>query len=70
MVHERLPSQAGVNFVNKSPNVIKSAAMPKPFKTCLVSALIFETFYSPDVLMTHTFRTHKRLTVDKSGLLN
>ncbi|KAG8305207.1 hypothetical protein J6590_074758 [Homalodisca vitripennis] len=48
VVHERLPSQAGAQFVNKLPNVIKSAAMPKAFKTRLKTALISEAFYKDE----------------------
>ncbi|KAG8304619.1 hypothetical protein J6590_089212 [Homalodisca vitripennis] len=35
MVYERLPSQAGVQFLNRLPNSIKDAPTPKAFKTRL-----------------------------------
>lgn len=41
VVHEALPYQAEVYFVNKFRNFIKSAAMPLSFKTHLKYALIF-----------------------------
>ncbi|KAG8311399.1 hypothetical protein J6590_043317 [Homalodisca vitripennis] len=48
IVHKRLPSQAGAQFVNILPNSIKSANMPKAFKARLKSALIKAAFYNTD----------------------
>ncbi|KAG8317807.1 hypothetical protein J6590_018200 [Homalodisca vitripennis] len=45
---ERLPSQAGAQFVDKLPNFINSAAMPKAFKIRLKTALLSEAFYNTD----------------------
>ncbi|KAG8313243.1 hypothetical protein J6590_006803 [Homalodisca vitripennis] len=59
VVHERLPSQSGAQFVNKLPNFIKSAAMLKAFKTRLKSALLSEAFYNTDEFMAHRFRVNE-----------
>ncbi len=45
-VHERLPSQAGVQLVNRLPNYISSAHEPKAFKARLKNFLIAYAFYS------------------------
>ncbi len=57
VVHERLPSQAGVHFVNILPNSIKNAIMPKAFKTRLKTILITEAFYSIDEFMAYEWET-------------
>ncbi len=57
VVFERLPSQAGARFVNKLPNSIKNAVMPKAFKSRLKTALISEAFYSTDEFMAHIWET-------------
>ncbi len=56
-VYEHLPSQAGVRFVNKLPNSIKNAPMPKAFKTRLKAALIQNAFYSIDEFMAYNWET-------------
>ncbi|KAG8323425.1 hypothetical protein J6590_006440 [Homalodisca vitripennis] len=43
--------QTGVQFVNKLPNPIKNATMPKAFKTRLETALISKAFYNTDEFM-------------------
>ncbi len=53
VVHERLPSQAGVQLVNRLPNSINSALEPKAYKTRLKTVLIAEAFYSTDEYMAH-----------------
>ncbi|KAG8292762.1 hypothetical protein J6590_031741, partial [Homalodisca vitripennis] len=57
VAYERLPSQAGVQFVNKLPNSIKNATMPKAFKTRLKTALISKAFYSTDEFMANDWGT-------------
>lgn len=52
LVHYRLPSQAGVQFVNRQPNSIESATTPKMFKI-LNATLVTEQFYSADEFMEH-----------------
>lgn len=53
VVHVCLPSKAGVHFVYKLANFIKSAAMPKAFETRLKSALISEVLYSTEEFMAN-----------------
>jgi len=55
VVHERLPSQAGVQFVNKLPNSLKDAPMPKAFKAHLKKVLMAESFYSFDEFMAYNW---------------
>lgn len=43
---ENVPSQTGVRFLNKLPNSVKSATLPKAFKTLHKYALIAEAFYN------------------------
>ncbi len=57
VVSERLPSQSGVLFLNKLPNSIKNATMPKAFKTRLKAVLISNSFYSVDEFMAHSWET-------------
>lgn len=57
VVHERLPSQTGVHFVNKLPNSIKCASTPKAFKNRLKQILIAEAFYKTDDFMAHNWET-------------
>ncbi|KAG8287031.1 hypothetical protein J6590_047008 [Homalodisca vitripennis] len=46
VVYERLPSQAGVQFLNRLPNSIKDAPTPKAFKTRLKRFLVSQAFYN------------------------
>ncbi len=57
VVNERLLSQAGVHLVNKLPNSIRSALMPKAFKLRLKQSLIANAFYSSDEFMAHNWET-------------
>ena len=57
VVYERLPSQAGVHFVNSLPNSIKDAPMPKAFKTRLKICLGIQAFYNTDEFMGHNWET-------------
>ena len=57
VAYERLPSQAGVRFVNKLPNSIKSAPMPQAFKTRLKRILMENAFYSIGEFMAHNWET-------------
>lgn len=70
-VHDRFPSQAGVNVVNKLPNLINSTAKLKALKTFIESAMIFEELHSTDEFMhgTQLIEIHDLLTVGKSGMI-
>ncbi|KAG8286170.1 hypothetical protein J6590_066143 [Homalodisca vitripennis] len=46
VVYERLPSQAGVHFLNRLPNSIKDAPTPKALKSRLKRLLVSHTFYN------------------------
>ncbi|KAG8303316.1 hypothetical protein J6590_013586 [Homalodisca vitripennis] len=46
VVYERLPSQAGVQFLNRLPNSIKHAPTPKALKTRLKRFLVSQAFYN------------------------
>ncbi|KAG8306294.1 hypothetical protein J6590_050666 [Homalodisca vitripennis] len=46
VVYERLPSQAGVHFLNRLPNSIKHAPTPKALKTRLKRFLVSQAFYN------------------------
>ncbi|KAG8261711.1 hypothetical protein J6590_067314 [Homalodisca vitripennis] len=50
-------TELGAQFVNKLPNLEKSAAVPKAIKTRLEIALISEAFYSIDEFMAHVWVT-------------
>ncbi|KAG8317104.1 hypothetical protein J6590_032789 [Homalodisca vitripennis] len=43
VVYEHLPSQAGVNFLNRLPNLIKNAFTPKSLKTRIKRILLVTT---------------------------
>ncbi|KAG8303949.1 hypothetical protein J6590_106036 [Homalodisca vitripennis] len=46
VVYERLPSQAGVQFLNRLPNSIKHAPTSKALKTRLKRFLVSQAFYN------------------------
>ncbi|KAG8290067.1 zinc finger, MYM-type [Homalodisca vitripennis] len=46
VAYELLPSQAGVQFLNRLPNSIKDATTPKVFKTRLKRFLVSQAFYN------------------------
>ncbi|KAG8289015.1 hypothetical protein J6590_007771 [Homalodisca vitripennis] len=51
VLFERLPSKAGVLFLNRLPNSIKNAPMPKAFKARLKLTLVANAFYNTDEFM-------------------
>ncbi|KAG8331846.1 hypothetical protein J6590_032546 [Homalodisca vitripennis] len=57
VLFERLPSQAGVLFLNRLPNSIKNAPMPKAFKARLKSTLVANAFYNTDEFMAFNWET-------------
>lgn len=59
VVHERLPSQAGVVFVNKLPNEIKGAPTPQAFRANLKRILVSRAFYSVEEFMTCHWETEE-----------
>ncbi|KAG8290499.1 hypothetical protein J6590_080329 [Homalodisca vitripennis] len=48
VLFERLPSQAGVLFLDRLPNSLKNAPMSKAIKARLKSTLVANSFYNPD----------------------
>uniref|UniRef100_A0A1B6KSA2 Uncharacterized protein n=1 Tax=Graphocephala atropunctata TaxID=36148 RepID=A0A1B6KSA2_9HEMI len=57
VVYERLPSQAGVHFVNKLPDSIKYAPTPKALKTRLKRFLVSQTFYNVNEFLAYHWET-------------
>ncbi len=57
VAYERLPTQKGVHFVNRLPNQIKNAPMPKALKARLKTTLIAQAFYSTDEFMAFDWET-------------
>lgn len=55
---ERLSSQAGVEFIDKLPESVKSTILPKAFKCRLKLALITEALFSRDGIMAHNWYTY------------
>ena len=53
VAHERLPSQAGVAFVNHLPNSLKQESKNHTFKTKLKRLLLSQTFYSVEEFSAH-----------------
>ncbi|KAG8274936.1 hypothetical protein J6590_097014 [Homalodisca vitripennis] len=51
VAYERLPSQAGVQLLNRLPNSIKDAPTPKAFKTRLKHFLVYQEFYNAGVFL-------------------
>ncbi|KAG8277054.1 hypothetical protein J6590_050890 [Homalodisca vitripennis] len=48
VVYERLPSQAGVQFLNALPDSIKDAPTPKALKTRIKRFLVSQAFYNAE----------------------
>ncbi|KAG8252956.1 hypothetical protein J6590_045156 [Homalodisca vitripennis] len=57
VVYERLPSQAGVHFVNKLPNSIKNSPTPKVLKTRFKRFLVSQAFYNVDEFLAYDWET-------------
>ncbi|KAG8337825.1 hypothetical protein J6590_015496 [Homalodisca vitripennis] len=57
VVCERLPSQAGVNFLNRLPNSIKTTPTPKAFKARLKRLLVSHAFYNADEFFEFDWET-------------
>ncbi|KAG8278791.1 hypothetical protein J6590_011186 [Homalodisca vitripennis] len=57
VVYERLPSQAGVHFLNRLPNSIKDAPTPKALKTRLKHFLVSQPFYNTGEVLVFYWET-------------
>ncbi|KAG8241093.1 hypothetical protein J6590_094491 [Homalodisca vitripennis] len=57
VVYERLPSQAGVQFLNRLPNSIKHAPTPKALKTRLKRFLVSQAFYNAGEFLAFDWET-------------
>ncbi|KAG8334583.1 hypothetical protein J6590_086965 [Homalodisca vitripennis] len=57
VIYERLPSQAGVHFINKLPHRIKNAPTPKAFKIRLKRFLATQAFYNVDEYLAKNWET-------------
>ncbi|KAG8270592.1 hypothetical protein J6590_082426 [Homalodisca vitripennis] len=57
VVDDHLPSQAGVNFINRLPNKIKNASTPKVLKTRIKLCLSSNAFYSVDEFLAFNWET-------------
>ncbi|KAG8308630.1 hypothetical protein J6590_105165 [Homalodisca vitripennis] len=57
VVYERLPSQAGVHFLNRLPNSIKDAPTPKALKTRLKRLLVSQAFYNAGEFLAFDWET-------------
>ncbi|KAG8332468.1 hypothetical protein J6590_022681 [Homalodisca vitripennis] len=57
VVYERLPSQAGVHFLNRPPNSIKDAPTPKALKTRLKRLLVSQAFYNAGEFLAFDWET-------------
>ncbi|KAG8253552.1 hypothetical protein J6590_032350 [Homalodisca vitripennis] len=57
VVYEHLPSQAGVQFINRLPNSMKNAQTAKASKARLKRFLVSKAFYSVDEFLAFNWET-------------
>ncbi|KAG8295498.1 hypothetical protein J6590_079005 [Homalodisca vitripennis] len=57
VVYERVPSQAGVHFLNRLPNSIKDVPTPKALKTHLKRLLLSQAFYNASEFLAFDWET-------------
>ncbi|KAG8275563.1 hypothetical protein J6590_083180 [Homalodisca vitripennis] len=57
VVYERLPSQAGVHFINRLPNELRKASTLKALKTRLKRCLVSNAFYNIKEFLEYDWET-------------